>query len=285
MAEVRAVPDADRLPWLSNDVQPVRRRRTGVLLAWPLAAAALVGGMSYWLGTDRDAAPDAPTEMTGRLSSAAPAGPIGTAAPAESIEPEPVPQAPIDQLEPTRLPLVQPAPEPPPVAMRTVEAPSIPEPAQVAVAEPGPEQQASETPGEEAAAAAVTPQVEGNPAPQTASVQPPLLQKPQPVVRTPLRPWPAAQSTGAAGRMVRIGTFASRYQAKRAWWRVIRTYPGLRRLKAVVVPFASVRNGRTYYRLQFGTTSHAHSVVLCQRMRIVGQSCVPVGLPSGQSRA
>ena len=40
----------------------------------------------------------------------------------------------------------------------------------------------------------------------------------------------------------------------------------------------SLRNGRTYYRLQYGTTSQAHSEILCQRMRIVGQSCVVVGL-------
>jgi hypothetical protein len=29
-----------------------------------------------------------------------------------------------------------------------------------------------------------------------------------------------------------------------------------------------------------GTTSHAHSEVLCQRMRIIGQSCVVIGLPA-----
>ena len=40
-------------------------------------------------------------------------------------------------------------------------------------------------------------------------------------------------------------------------------------------------HGRTYYRLQMGTTSQAHSEVLCQRMRVIGQSCIVVGL--GQS--
>ena len=45
----------------------------------------------------------------------------------------------------------------------------------------------------------------------------------------------------------------------------------------------SLRNGRTYYRLQFGTSSQAHSAVLCQRMRTIGQSCVEVGLPGGVS--
>jgi len=101
------------------------------------------------------------------------------------------------------------------------------------------------------------------------------------VARRPaqLQAWPASQSAGAQGRLVRVGTFYSRQQAKQGWSRIMRVYPGMRRLRAVVVPSQSQRNGRIYYRLQFGTTSQAHSAVLCQRMRIVAQSCVVVGLP------
>ena len=83
--------------------------------------------------------------------------------------------------------------------------------------------------------------------------------------------------------MVRVGTFYSRRQAKQGWARIVKVYPGMRNLRAVVVPNPSLRNGRTFYRLQFGTTSQAHSTVLCQRMRIVGQSCVVVGLPARSS--
>jgi hypothetical protein len=93
-----------------------------------------------------------------------------------------------------------------------------------------------------------------------------------------LTPWPVRQVDGAAGRMVRIGTFASSRQAKRGWWKVVGTYPGMKRIPALVVPVQSLRNGQTYYRLQMGTTSQAHSEVLCQRMRIIGQSCVVIGL-------
>jgi hypothetical protein len=50
--------------------------------------------------------------------------------------------------------------------------------------------------------------------------------------------------------------------------------PALQRLPALVVPARSLRNGRTYYRLQMGTTSQAHSEVLCQRMRMIGQGCI-----------
>lgn len=94
-----------------------------------------------------------------------------------------------------------------------------------------------------------------------------------------LKPWPVRQVEGASGRMVRIGTFATARQAKRGWWKVVGTYPGMKRIPALVVPVQSLRNGQTYYRLQMGTTSHAHSEVLCQRMRIIGQSCVVIGLP------
>jgi hypothetical protein len=58
----------------------------------------------------------------------------------------------------------------------------------------------------------------------------------------------------------------------------------MQRLKAVVVPAQSLRNNQTYYRLQFGTTSQAHSAVLCQRMRMIGQSCVVIGVQSGGER-
>jgi hypothetical protein len=103
--------------------------------------------------------------------------------------------------------------------------------------------------------------------------------------RDELTYWPASESEGAEGRVVRIGTFASRYRAKRAWWNVIKAYPGMKTLKAVVAPVPSLRNGRTYYRLQFGTTSQAHSEVLCQRMLVIRVSCSVVGLNEADSAA
>ena len=97
--------------------------------------------------------------------------------------------------------------------------------------------------------------------------------------------WPVREVDGAAGRMVRIGTFATPRQAKKGWWKVVGTYPGMKRIQTLVVPVRSLRNGQTYYRLQMGTTSHAHSEVLCQRMRVVGQSCVVIGLPPAKTGA
>lgn len=100
-----------------------------------------------------------------------------------------------------------------------------------------------------------------------------------------LKFWPVREVDGAAGRMVRIGTFATPRKAKKGWWKVVGTYPGMRRIQTLVVPVRSLRNGQTYYRLQMGTTSHAHSEVLCQRMRVVGQSCVVIGLPVAKTDA
>jgi hypothetical protein len=82
----------------------------------------------------------------------------------------------------------------------------------------------------------------------------------------------------ASGRMVRIGTYSTLRQGKTAWSRLAGVYPAMKTLPAVVTDIPSLRNGRVYYRLQIGTTSQAHSEVLCQRMKAIGQSCVVVDL-------
>ena len=57
-----------------------------------------------------------------------------------------------------------------------------------------------------------------------------------------------------------------------------RAYPAVGRLPATVVTDRNSR-GRTFYRFQIGTTSQAHSEVLCQRMQTIHFSCAVVGLP------
>jgi hypothetical protein len=93
-----------------------------------------------------------------------------------------------------------------------------------------------------------------------------------------LEPWPVRVIEGSAGRLVRIGAFSSVHQAKRGWWAIVKVNPTLKHLPALVVPVQSLRNGRVYYRLQMGTTSQAHSTVLCQRMRMIAEPCVVIGL-------
>ena len=250
MADGRAAYDPDRLPWLTDERAPRRRKGSATLLPWALLAALLVAGASYWLGVQSVANPDefadilgtSPPEATVRLPEAVIEPP-----PAE-VRPAPMPEAP---------PIAEPAPVPLPRA----------EPVRPTKAEPA-----------RRAAPAKARAAPRKSRPRAAST------KRRAAASRParLRAWPADVSAGAYGRVVRIGAFSSRRQAKRGWWAIVRHYPGMKRLKAVVAPVPSLRTGRTLYRLQFGTTSQAHSEILCQRMRIIGQSCVVVGLPPRQ---
>ncbi len=256
MADGHAALDPDRLPWLADTRKP-RRGGGGTsasLLAWALFATLLIAAVSYWMGVKSVTEPDAfdlgvpsPPAATVRLPE-----PAVVAPPVQEVRPVPVP-----------------------------EVKPVAEPAPVAVAKPAPVRVAKPEPRRRAAAKAKAPPAARKPRARPAPV------KKEAVAPAParLQAWPAIQSAGASGRMVRVGTFYSRRQAKQGWARIVRVYPGMRTLKAVVAPSPSLRNGRTFYRLQFGTTSQAHSTVLCQRMRVVGQSCVVVGLPASQPGA
>jgi hypothetical protein len=87
-------------------------------------------------------------------------------------------------------------------------------------------------------------------------------------------PW---ESSGVSGRMVRVGAYSSIEAGKKAWSRLAELSPAIKQLPAVVTDLPS-KSGRVYYWLQIGTTSQAHSEVLCQRMRAIRQSCVVVDL-------
>ena len=89
--------------------------------------------------------------------------------------------------------------------------------------------------------------------------------------RAPTAEWSGSAPSAAGARPSRAGA------------KIVRVYPGMRRLEGGGRAGPSLRNGRTFYRLQFGTTSQAHSEVLCQRMRVIGQSCV-VDRPAGDGR-
>jgi hypothetical protein len=93
----------------------------------------------------------------------------------------------------------------------------------------------------------------------------------------PLKPWQPRVVAGAAGRLVEIGAFGSVPQAKDGWRYMVRTYPALAHLPAVVRPDRNSK-GRMFYRFRIGTTSQAHSEVLCQRMQKIRFSCAVVGL-------
>jgi outer membrane biosynthesis protein TonB len=161
--------------------------------------------------------------------------------------PQTIAVAPQPEVKPAPIPEVQPAPQrevkiapPPSVKVRARVAPTD---------EPAPAAKPEAAPAKPAAA-------------PTAS----------------LKPWNPRASAGAAGRLAQVGAFGSRLQAKRGWWTMVRAYPAMARLPALVVETRNSR-GRHFYRFQIGTTSQAHSEVLCQRMQKIRLSCAVVGLP------
>jgi hypothetical protein len=247
MTDSRAALGSDRLPWLSDEpkAQPKPSPRNPALPPiWILAAAVLllVAAASYWLGT-----------RTGNEAQPASPGTSHIVAPLPEVRP--MPQG---QVEPTPQPEVNPAPAP--------EVRAVPE-REVRIQRPRPVKRI----------------VVQNPEAPTAQLEsaPATAASPKPVANPdskPLKAWPAWQSAGAEGRIVRIGAFGTRDQAKLGWRYMVRAYPAVAHLKATVVADRNSR-GRHFYRFQIGTTSQAHSEVLCQRMERIRFSCAVVGLP------
>ncbi len=244
MSDSRVVLGLDRLPWLPDE-PPRMRKSSGNLLGSAAVAILLVAGLAYWLGqrSAEDAAP-APAssltrpEATIRLPDAA-----GSARPTE--------------VQPVTAPKVERIAAPP---IPIMESQSAPRRAPVERVRPSPEAADEATPTDAEAETALN---------QTIAAQ----EAPKPIVSGP---WPVRVVDGASGRLVRVGAFRTAHQAKKGWWAIVKVNPTLKRLPALVVPVQSLRNGRVYYRLQMGTTSQAHSTVLCQRMRMIAQSCVVI---------
>jgi hypothetical protein len=239
MSDARAVAGFDRLPGLADEPQPRARRGSRGLALWAPVAVLLLAGASYWMGQQSVREPVVPL---GGHPSTTVTLPEAKAPAQPEIAPERVPE-----IEPAVVPTVRPAPEPQ-VRLRRVEA------------------RPSATP-------AATPSPRAEPAAPIVRSAPAATNAPR-----PLTLWPSRVSTGAAGRMIRVGAFGSRYQAKRGWWAMVRAYPALKRLPTVVTDSRNSK-GRRFYRLQIGTTSQAHSEVLCQRMEKIRYSCAVVGLP------
>jgi hypothetical protein len=247
--------ELERLPWLSDEAQPAK---TGSLLPvtlWGGLAALLIAGASYWVGRSAD------HDFGPAVERSASSPPAGTAT-LDLGEPRPAPAPEVKPALPPQVEEVRPAPPVP-----------LPKGEPVAL-----ERQAGETSRAEQSTdrAANTERAAAQPRAERPAAK--ARATPRPASRG--RYWSSWESAGASGRMVRIGTYRSSRQAKIGWRKLTRVYPGIRRMKAVVVRQPSLRNGRTYYRLQFGTSSQAHSAVLCQWMRSIGQSCVVVGRPS-----
>jgi hypothetical protein len=252
MTASRAAVGFDRLPWLDDEPERVRRGGSPREVAgWIVAAVLLLAGASYWLG-QRSASELEPPPVTGT-------------APHSTTVPLPAPQVAQPQVQPNVVPEVEPAP------VRNVSV-SRPRPARATA------RKSSASSGEEKATELAEVQKAQEAAPASATPAPKVA---APAVERPLKLWPARISQGASGRLVQIGAFGSRQQAKLGWRSMTRAYPAVGRLPATVVSARNSR-GRYFYRFQIGTTSQAHSEVLCQRMEHIHFSCAVVGLPGAR---
>jgi hypothetical protein len=261
MSQAQAAAAMDRLPWLADDPAPVQppRKRSGKreFVGWAVVAVLLVAAMSYWMGSlswrqpaEREFVQPGSTVTVPQPRTAEPPQPEQpqvTIKPAPEVSPVPV----------REVPIARPRVDRRWVARRSGsqlkrESPSTVEIDKVVADQEGISQPAKAVP--QVAKPAASPEAK------------------------PLTAWPASQSQGARGRIVRIGAFGSREQAKLGWRHMVRAYPALAHLKATVVSDRNSR-GRYFYRFQIGTTSQAHSEILCQRMDKIHFSCAVVGLP------
>jgi len=87
---------------------------------------------------------------------------------------------------------------------------------------------------------------------------------------------PKAWNSGVRGRVIQVGAFPSSAKAQAQWRRLYARYPLLRPLSPRVIK--SRRGSKTWYRLQLGTFSQAHSELLCQRLRATGEGCIVLGM-------
>jgi hypothetical protein len=252
MNDARAVVGMDRLPWLTDEPKPPARANSSAreLLGWAVAGFVMVAGISYWLGVE-----------TGRS---------GQDAITTSAE---TPRSTVKLPEPRAIAPEVPLPAVPEVRLAPDRIVAIPEPRAEKPVRP---RRTSSTKRKLSPMRLDKSKLADTVTRQRARKQSTAVRTARPA--TAPRLWPATESKGAYGRVVRIGAFGSRQQAKLGWRRMQRVYPAVARLPATVVADRNSR-GRRFYRFQIGTTSQAHSEVLCQRMQSIRFSCAVVGLP------
>jgi hypothetical protein len=258
MTDSRMALGMDRLPWLPDEPSARPKRGGRDLLGWAIAAILVVAGLSYWLGTR--------TAGDNIVSQAPPGASRNATVPLPEVNRVP----PSEDIQRISAPDVRPVPEP--EVHRVTERAASRKPSWRPLPPTVPKSVADRVQRTVATEEKdrVTAAQRGAATPVAA---PPNTQN--------VKLWPARESAGASGRVVQIGAFGSTLQAKRGWVHMARAYPGVKRLPAVVVETRNSR-GRHFYRFQIGTTSQAHSEVLCQRMQRIGFSCAVVGLPGAK---
>ena len=249
MSDSRASAGLDRLPWLADEPKPQPRIAKRDPTVWAVVTAFLVAGaFFFWLGVRSETvrqAGSSPAAVTNAL-------PRPTSAEQLPMPPQPqVTPAPMPEVRPLAAPEVRISPPP----RRAIHHRSVGHAVPAVKLTPEPK----------------LPAATEAPAPAATAI-------PSVTSSKPLRPWPSRITSGAYGRLVQIGAYGSRLQAKQGWVAMVRSYPAVAHLQAVVVETHNSHR-RSFYRFQIGTTSQAHSEVLCQRMQKIGLSCAIIGLP------
>jgi len=240
MGKAATFDPADRLPWLSEPApKPAPKRSRGTVAIVVLALAAGAAGAAGYTALQRAMAPEQPQAQT---------GPVETVRLPPPVAAQPAPLPPEGQA--LELPAAPPATtaEPAPAPKPSANAPATRPKARVAASK----KPVRKVKTERTSAAAVTSTA------RAASASPNYD--------------PRAWNSGVQGRIIQLGAFRTQAQANGQWNRVYYRYPLLRPLPPRVVQ-TSIR-GKTYYRLQLGTFSHAHSEALCHRLRASGEGCI-----------
>jgi len=115
------------------------------------------------------------------------------------------------------------------------------------------------------------------PATRNAKNPPVMAHRKSPDVAEGLKRPAAPHTTASQKEIVRIGRFVTDKDAEKGWADVLQRWPDMWRLSAVPVQIESLRNGKTYYRLQVTTPSRAYSEVVCKRAHDLDQSCTVMG--------
>jgi hypothetical protein len=231
---------ADRLPWLKDEVRRPKSSPNWAVAFVAASAVAILAAVSFWLGMNDTFSGSQPLDQAHSEARVdlSPASEAGTALFSQDQPP---------------MPEVEAATMPPAVAL----------PAQQDVRLEAPPVRRVAARSASAVAHRSTPR-------KSASRKKNAVKGAQEAKYA--NPW---KSRGVSGRMVRVGAYSSLEKSKEAWSTLAQLSPAIKQLPAVVTDIPSP-TGRTLYWLQIGTTSQAHSEVLCQRMRAIKQRCVVV---------
>lgn len=182
-------PDVDRLPWLSDERVPSKNRQRWWLVPLALTFVGAVAVMSFWLGSMGTQSFDLAADTEASSSEVTTALPL------------PAPANPaIATTEPAPMPKAAPAPQPAPVFVRQQQ--------EVRIASERAARRSAQRPRSQLVAKA---------APVRALAERKTLQF--------SNPWESAE---ASGRMVRVGTYSTLLQGKKAWSRLAGVYPAMK---------------------------------------------------------